>query len=196
MSEGGQGADEGECLTPNVCSDRVMRTVVLPSFDGRGVLPPTADGGPYPCGMDELRSRFVDGLGSPSWRQRLMDGWTSLANVVWDDCPSSRWWIWGPFVSATQLPRFGDQETLPALVFLPIGELVVAPEHRQGVILHALQAAIDLYAVNAGWVYEFQDGDPQVADTTNSVESKWRPRARHSPIDDDSVPVGFIEVRR
>ncbi|HWI05498.1 MAG TPA: hypothetical protein VNT52_16955 [Acidimicrobiales bacterium] len=143
-----------------------------------------------------MRTRFVDDLGSPPWRERLMDGWANLANVVWDACPSSYWWIWGPFVSATQLPRFGDQETLTALVFLPVSELISLPEHRHGLLMHALQAAIPLYSVDAGWVYVFSLDDPESAETATVVESKWRPRATYSPLDDDPVPVGYIEVRR
>lgn len=189
-------ATEGISVSPQTYVRYGDATVGLPSFEGRGVLPPTADGSPYSCELAEMRSRFVEDLASPAWRLRLMNGWTNLASVVWDACPSSYWWVWGPFVTATQLPRFGDEETLTALVFLPVSELIVLPEHHYGLLMHALQAAISLYSVNAGWVYEHPPDDAVMADMSAVVESKWRPRATHSPIDDDSLPVGFIEVRK
>lgn len=124
-----------------------------------------------------------------------MDGFRNVAMLVKDDCLGAYWWVWGRFVSNLAEPQFGDREALTCLAFLPLVDLDALPSHRAAEVLNVLQRADQENSVDAGWVIDFPSGHNGVADTMGSLESKWRPRAIRSPIEDDDNPVGYIEVR-
>ena len=171
---------------------------MIPPFDSRGLLPPSAHGEGYLCTAGEIRKRFVEDLGSPSWRVELFAGWEKLAGVVWSMVPSAWWWLWGCFVSNHPAPLFGEREVMTAVVVLPVADLPSQREHIE-MLRTYIQGAQETCRVDCGFVIEFPEGDERRLDTTEDLEFKYRDRATSAVADHvsrDLVPAGFLEVRR
>jgi hypothetical protein len=171
---------------------------MIPSFDSRGLLPPSAHGEGYLCTLGEVRQRFVVDLGSPPWRVELFAGLEKLTGVVWSMVPSAWWWLWGCFVSNHPGPLFGDREDVTAVVVLPVEDLPSQREHIE-MLLTYIQAAQGTCRVDCGFVFEFPEGDPRRLETVDALEMEYRDRATSGVADHVSrelVPAGFLEVRR
>ena len=169
--------------------------MMLPEFNRDGVLPPTANGRPYRCTLEALEARFVDGFKGAAWRRVLFQGWDLLRQSVSADAPTSRWWLWGGFVSAREEPLFGESETLDALL------IVAASDARDPVALARIEAAwrsapelhrVDVHNV----VFEFPEGDDRSVVTEAAID-KYRSRATRVIMNDvtrQQVAAGFVEV--
>lgn len=164
---------------------------MLPPFDHRGLLPPTSNGAPYSCTVEELRQLCVIDMGSPGWRVRLMNGWEQLRLTVSTLVPGTSWWVWGDLCTANAEPRFGDTSRVNGLAFLSARD--VSLQHLTAAVTVLNSGGAGFYT-DAGYVLE-NEGDPNsMATAMDAVESKWRPRATRWVFDDDGVDVGFIEV--
>ncbi|WP_420365888.1 hypothetical protein AAEP80_02860 [Curtobacterium sp. L3-7] len=75
----------------------IMRGIVLPAMDGRGLLPPAAH--PYTATLEELHERFVVEAPFREQRQRVFDALSLYAALVWDALPSARLRIDGGFIT-------------------------------------------------------------------------------------------------
>ena len=169
--------------------------MTLPDFDGRGVLPPTEHGEPHLADSSEVEQRFVVDRDSQEWRIRLMRGWHETSQAIWEDCPGAYWWLWGTFVTQHLEPRFGDRETLTCAVFLPDDDLSALSLPRRNQLIWYIQDAERRLGVDVSWVLDLPPDDEDYLEQRMAAE-KYRDRARRSPIEDDEMPVGFVEVRR
>lgn len=170
---------------------------MLPPFDSNGLLPPTPHGEPYVCTVDEVRRHFVDDLGAPAWRVALFEGWDLVRRGVGLLVPSSRWWLWGCFVSSHPEPVFGQFETVQALVICPAVDLPQS-DHEVAMLLNFIASAQEHHHVDLTAVYEFPLDHPAQLDAVDALEFKWRPRATRNIGDHVTkmlVPAGFVEVQ-
>ncbi len=96
---------------------------MIPPFDRRGLLPLMGADEPYRCSVGEVKQRLVTDRGLPEWRRSLFDGWDLLQRSVGVRVPSTRWWLWGCFVSDHAEPLDGEYQTVNALAFIPTVDL-------------------------------------------------------------------------
>jgi hypothetical protein len=174
----------------NICS-------MMPPFEPTGLLPPTTNGVPYVCTVDEVRKRFVEEVGAPPWRVYLFDRWELLRRSIGLVVPSARWWLWGCFISAHRTPQFGDYETIQAILLVPAADLPTADD-QVALLVNSIRSAQEYHRVDLSIVVEFPPGDPRNIETMDALETKWRPRAVLNVADHASgehVPAGFVEVQ-
>jgi hypothetical protein len=146
--------------------------------------------------MAEVEERFVLDLGSPTWRTELFDRFRAVHAATAATVPSTRWWLWGCFVSNHATPVMGNNQVMNALAILPEPELRGLGA-RLTMLVGFLQAAEMNYGVDAAIVYEFEPGDDRNVETLEALEGKWRPRAQVGIADHSTgslVPAGFVEV--
>lgn len=99
-------------------------------------------------------------------------------------------------MTSHEQPIFGDDETISAVVMLPVREL---PDRGQlTAVVSFLRSAGEQQGVDIGIVYEFEPDHPAYVDTMDELEWKWRPRAAAGFADHmtkELVPAGYLEVR-
>ena len=169
---------------------------MLPPFTSEGVLPPTADGAPYPGSRDEVETQFVIGLGNPPWRRALFDGWDLLRSSVAQLVPSARWWLWGSLITNVPEPLFGHRATLRAVVRVDIEAL---PRTAGGLALlvASIHSAETLHRVDASLAIGYPPHDPRSPDAVADL-ANWQHQAGRAIVDLQSremIPAGFIEVQ-
>ncbi|MBT1618089.1 hypothetical protein KK090_02350 [Curtobacterium flaccumfaciens pv. poinsettiae] len=91
-----QGAHE-DFLTSRLNGVLLLRGIVLPAMDDRGLLPPATH--PYETTLDELHQRFVVEAPFREQRQRVFDALSLYASLVWDSLPTARLRIDGGFIT-------------------------------------------------------------------------------------------------
>jgi hypothetical protein len=149
------------------------------------------------CTVAEVRQRFVDDLGAPSWRVTLFDGWDILRRGVAVFVPSARWWLWDCFISDHTEPLFGESETMQAVVILPAAHLP-REEHEIAMLVDFIRSAQGRHGVDLTMVLEYPPGHPDNIETMDALEGRWRPRAVLNVADHVTrvrVPAGFVEVQ-
>lgn len=170
---------------------------MIPPFAPTGLLPPGPLDAGFVCTRDEVLDRFATPHAIPGWRKALFEAWDLVREATAEVVPSAVWWLWGCAVSNHAEPLFGDDETLSAVVILPMTDLPVELP-RRAMLIDFLRTAEVHHRVDVGIVYQFDSDHPDALFTVEALEWRWRRRASHGIADHvtrELVPAGFLEVQ-
>jgi hypothetical protein len=164
----------------------------IPPFTAEGLLPPDPHDAPYVCTVADVRKRFVDDLGAPSWRVELFEGWDTVRRGIAAVVPNAYWWLWGCFISSHDEPYHGDLEVMSALVHLP-----ATPGLAESISVVAgyLRDAEQRHRLDVERIWHPDGGTP---DAVWMMDEKCRPRAIAGVGDHSTgnlVHCGFVEVQ-